>query len=123
VKLRFPEGYKATMQNGAGRGSVLLESNVTATWYTTYSFGDDFKTNNTAQTTLKGGGVWATGQPYTTYEVMLASNQLSPFCNSSVATFQMNNRVLLSSTGPGAIAKGSHVDILTHDIEFLWEEC
>lgn len=126
LPLRYPDGYAYTITNTTEYGWYELDAAITLSFLSTYFFSRSASQTFTTKGSIKGGGVWATGEIYeNTMTIPTAERIWSP-CGSvgNDSVLNINTRKTLTSTDPNVYSGGliSEVPMLTH-LGLQWKRC
>jgi len=125
LNLKYPAGFTYAVIQSTYHGYALLETGVTATFFSTYFFSSDAAKTTTTRTTLTGGGEWAAGNVYTRVDAVPNASIIYAPCGTT-SILNLNNRVALTSTNSKAAGEVSTDDQtvdLTQQIHFNWLSC
>jgi len=122
LNLKYPGGFDFTVVDAVYHGYAQLDSGVTGTFLSTYYFSQDASATVTTQTTISGGGVWATGQVYTKDDSVPTASYIFSPCGAN-GILNINNRIALAGSGNGEITDDDATVAFTHEVHLQWFQC
>ncbi|KAK3372265.1 hypothetical protein B0H63DRAFT_527117 [Podospora didyma] len=125
LSLKYPGGFQFSVVESTYHGYALLEKGVTGTFYSTYYFSQDAKATTTTQTSISGGGIWASGQVYTKSDTIPTASYIFSPCGAN-GILNINNRIALTSTNNTAIGEVTDDDAtvaFTQQLNINWRKC
>ncbi len=126
--LRYPSGYTFAVVDVTYHGFAMLDSGVTGSLSSTYSFeGGAGGGSTTTHADITGGGGFARGQVYTAHDQIPTSRMVRSSCGGGAnANMLIRTRINLSSTNDSATGQMTDDDAsvaLTQQVHFAWQKC
>ncbi|KAK4170046.1 hypothetical protein QBC43DRAFT_340554 [Cladorrhinum sp. PSN259] len=125
LNLKYPSGFQFSVVESTYHGYAQLEKGVTGTFYSTYYFSQDASATTTTQTSIAGGGIWASGQVYTKADRIPTASYIYSPCGAS-GILNVNNRIALTTTNTtasGEITNDDATVAFTQQVNLQWRTC
>ncbi|KAK3364649.1 hypothetical protein B0T25DRAFT_70365 [Lasiosphaeria hispida] len=125
LNLKYPGGFQFSVVDSTYHGYAQLDKGVTGTFYSTYYFSQDASATTTTQTSIQGGGIWASGQVYTKNDKIPTASFIFSPCGAN-GILNINNRIALTSTNSTASGEVTNDDAtvaFTQQININWRKC
>ncbi|KAK0725965.1 hypothetical protein B0H67DRAFT_481092 [Lasiosphaeris hirsuta] len=125
LSLKYPGGFQFSVVDSTYHGYAQLDKGVTGTFYSTYYFSQDASATTTTQTSITGGGIWASGQVYTKNDKIPTASYIFSPCGAN-GILNINNRIALTSsnsTASGEVTNDDATVAFTQQINLNWRKC
>ncbi|KAI3321560.1 hypothetical protein HD806DRAFT_524023 [Xylariaceae sp. AK1471] len=125
LNLKYPGGFQYAVVESTYHGYAQLEKGVTGTFYSTYYFSQSPADTTTTQTSIAGGGLWATGDVYTKQDLVPTAAVIWSPCGAT-GILNVNNRIALTSTNTtafGSITDDDATVAFTQQVHVSWQPC
>ncbi|KAK4224355.1 hypothetical protein QBC38DRAFT_18289 [Podospora fimiseda] len=125
LNLKYPTGFQFAVVESTYHGYAQLDKGITGTFYSTYYFSQDAKATTTTQTSIAGGGIWASGQVYTKADRIPTASYIYSPCGAN-GILNVNNRIALTSTNSSAAGEITNDDAtvaFTQQVNLMWRAC
>jgi len=125
LNLKYPGGFQFAVVDSTYHGYAQLDKGVTGTFFSTYFFSQDASATTTTQTSITGGGVWASGQVYTKADSIPTASLIWAPCGAT-GILNINNRIALTSSDSkagGSITDDDATVAFTQQINLSWQKC